>query len=118
MYLAHKQPAAMIRFLTHDRVEFVAPNQIIRLEAISNYTRIYFSNSKPILMAKVLHEYESLLRPYGFLRTHRSHLVNVDHIEKVGQDDTLQMKGAGQVMISRRKRSTVLARIGGDFVAA
>lgn len=118
MYLAHKQPSAMIRFLTHDRVEFVAPHQIVRLEAISNYTRIYFSNGKPILMAKVLHEYESLLRPYGFLRTHRSHLVNVEHIERVGHDDTLQMKGAGQVMISRRKRSTVLASIGGDFVAA
>ena len=85
----------------------INPDQIIRLEASSNYTYMHFTDRPPMLMAKVLGKYEALLRPYGFIRTHRSHLINQAHIGRIVSGDRLQMVDAFVAEISRRKRSEV-----------
>ena len=84
------------------------PEQIIRLRSESNYTYIYTTAKKPILMAKVLGEYESLLLPLGFIRTHRSHLINKSHIVDVSAAGAILMDDASTIEISRRKRKDVL----------
>lgn len=85
-----------------------APEQIIRLESDSNYTYIHTRGNKPILMAKVLSAYESMLRPFGFIRTHRSHLINANHISGIDQSGDITMNDASTVEISRRKRKDVV----------
>jgi two-component system LytT family response regulator len=86
----------------------ISPSQIIRIEAVSNYSIIYTAGQRPIIMAKVLRAYESILTPFGFLRTHKSHLINPDYIGQIMSPDTLRMKDESKVLISRRKRSEVL----------
>jgi two-component system LytT family response regulator len=83
------------------------PDQIIRLEAESNYTFIHFRNHKPILMAKVLSAYESILSPFGFIRTHRSHLVNSMYINTVDRDGHIIMADNSMACVSRRKRKAL-----------
>lgn len=87
---------------------FFQPDEIVRLEASSNYTRIYFTNKKIMVSAKVLKTYESILEPYGFLRTHRTHLVNKNHILCVTSDGNIIMKDASVAEISRRMKSGVM----------
>lgn len=89
-------------------IYFFLPQQIVRLEARSNYTRIYFSNHYPLLTSKVLKNYETILRPYGFIRTHRSHLVNKNLIMKVDNEGDIVMQDMSKAEISRRKRSKVM----------
>jgi two-component system, LytTR family, response regulator len=84
-----------------------SPEEIIRLEAKSNYTRIYFSNHHPLIMSKVLKDYEAILEPYGFVRTHRSHLVNKNLISEVGKGKII-MNDMSIAEISRRKKSGVM----------
>ena len=84
------------------------PAQIIRLEALSNYTRVYFIHHPPIVMARVLKSYDKMLSPFGFMRTHRTHLVNPDYIDAVN-NQTLRMKDDSHPEISRRKRKMVLS---------
>jgi DNA-binding LytR/AlgR family response regulator len=86
----------------------IPPSQIIRIEATSNYSIIYREGQRPIMMAKVLRTYETILAPFGFLRTHRSHLINPDYIRQILSHDILQMKDESEVLISRRKRNEVL----------
>ena len=83
-------------------------DQIIRLQSVSNYTYIYTTDAKPILMATVLSAYESVLEPLGFVRTHRSHLVNRQHISNVQESNEIVMADASVIEISRRKRKDVL----------
>ena len=83
------------------------PEQIIRLQSESNYTYIYTTDHKPILMAKVLAEYESMLKPLGFIRTHRSHLVNRMHVSHIQCNGTIKMDDDSIADISRRKRKMV-----------
>jgi two-component system, LytTR family, response regulator len=87
---------------------FFAPEEIVRLEASSNYTHIYFTNKKKLLAAKVLKEFEQMLEPFGFVRTHRTHLVNRQHILYVTRDGNIVMKDSSVAEISRRMKSGVM----------
>jgi two-component system LytT family response regulator len=84
------------------------PDQIIRLEAESNYTYIHIRDHKPILMAKVLCAYEAILEPLGFVRTHKSHLINTLHVESVSTDGKVILNDHSAVDISRRKRRQII----------
>ncbi|HEX5112875.1 MAG TPA: LytTR family DNA-binding domain-containing protein [Saprospiraceae bacterium] len=87
---------------------FFHPEQIIRLEAESNYTFIYVREQKPIIMAKVLANYETLLAPFGFLRTHRSHLINKQHVLLINEEGRIVMDDQSVADLSRRKRKHIL----------
>ncbi|MBK7855502.1 MAG: LytTR family transcriptional regulator [Bacteroidetes bacterium] len=50
--------------------------EIIRLEGDRNYTNFYFTNNRKLLSSKTLKEYEEILSDKGFIRCHKSHLVN------------------------------------------
>jgi two-component system LytT family response regulator len=84
------------------------PEQIIRLESDSNYTYIHTTGRKPILMATVLGVYERMLQPFGFIRTHRSHLINAKHISGIHPAGDITMNDSSTVEISRRKRKDVV----------
>lgn len=97
-----------LSFITGGGLYLFSPEQIIRLEALSNYTCIHFVGHKPIVMAKVLREYEKMLEPYGFIRTHRSHLVNRRHITQVDALGHIIMNDSSKAEISRRKKREVI----------
>jgi two-component system, LytTR family, response regulator len=87
---------------------FFHPEEIIRLEANSNYTTIFFSNKTKMVSAKVLKDFVSMLEPLGFVRTHRTHLINRKHILCVTPNGQVIMKDASVADISRRMKSNVL----------
>ena len=87
---------------------YFSPEEIVRLEASGNYTLIYFTNKKPMLTTKLLKEYENLLGSQGFIRTHRSHLVNKRYIRFVDESGHITMRDASRAELSRRKKNEVL----------
>jgi len=98
---------SMITINTSQGQYFFSPEEIVRLEASSNYTNIYFSNKKKMITAKVLKEFVQMLEPFGFVRTHRTHLVNRQYILCVTPDNII-MKDASVAGISRRMKSGVM----------
>jgi two-component system, LytTR family, response regulator len=87
---------------------FYSLEEIVRLQASGNYTNIYFINKKKILTAKVMKEFVTILEPLGFVKTHRSHLVNRQHISEVNAAGNIIMEDASIAAISRRMKSSVL----------
>jgi two-component system, LytTR family, response regulator len=100
--------ASTITVATSTGRYFFQPEEIIRLEASSNYTTIFFSNKTKMVSAKVLKDFVSMLEPLGFVRTHRTHLVNRTHILCVTSNGQVIMKDASVAGISRRMKSNVL----------
>lgn len=89
----------------------VPANQIIRIEAASNYSRIYFANGKKLLTSKVLHWFQDLLPQEMFVRVHRSHLVNRDFVENIkvkGGSQTIIFFNGEAIPVSRRNRITAV----------
>ncbi len=87
---------------------FFQPEEIVRLEADSNYTTFHFTDRKKIITSKVLKQYVALLEPMGFVRTHRSHLVNRKYIQEIAKNGDIIMKDTSVANISRRMKSKVL----------
>ena len=88
LYLNTMHPAnPKIGLPTGERVEFVEVKSIVRCQGESNYTHIYFADRKPILTAKSLIEFEELLAEYGFVRVHKTHVVNLYHVTSFTKND-------------------------------
>jgi two-component system, LytTR family, response regulator len=98
---------------TSSGIHFFYTNEIIRLEAKSNYTKFFFTNNKTILASKTLRDYEEILLAYGFIRTHKSHLVNCEHITNYMSDGLLTMTDESKVEISRRRQHEVIELVKG-----
>ena len=93
-----------------DKVEFIEVSSIIRCESDSNYTTFHLKNGEKLLVSKTLKEYDELLSPYGFLRVHQSHLINLKEIKSYIKTDGgyIKMKDGSSVSISRQRHETVL----------
>jgi two-component system LytT family response regulator len=114
LYLNTMHPAnPKIGLPTGERVEFVEVKSIIRCQGESNYTHIYFANRKPLLTAKSLIEFEELLAEYGFVRVHKTHLVNLNQVTSYTKNDggMLFLTNGDSVTISRRRKDFVLEQL-------
>ena len=98
-----------IALATKESIELVKPQDIILCESDNNYTMVYMDGRKK-LISKTLKEFEELLVPHNFFRTHQSYLVNIEHIrEYVRQDGGyLLMSNQKNVPVSRNKREGVM----------
>ncbi|RYE21825.1 MAG: LytTR family transcriptional regulator [Sphingobacteriales bacterium] len=100
-------PSSTFSLATANGLFLFQTNEIVRLEASSNYTNIYFTNSTKLTSAKVLKEFDKMLVPCGFIRIHRKHLVNRQHISCVNREGVI-MKDAFVAAISRRLKRGIL----------
>ena len=98
-------------------LQFVETQDIIYLEAASNYTNFYLKNNKKIIVAKTLKDYEELLPSSIFIRIHHSHIINTNCIEKYlkGDGGQVLMKNGATLDVSRRKKDEFLKIIGYGF---
>ncbi len=73
---------------TFDKVFIIDADNIIHCEAVNNYTRFHLDNGEDILAAKTLSKFENLLaKTENFIRVHRSHLININHIKSFSKGD-------------------------------
>jgi two-component system LytT family response regulator len=96
-----------------DKIEFIEISSIIRCEGEGNYTHIYLSNGESILASKTLKEFDELLSDYNFLRTHQSHLINLNEVKSYIKSDGgyIKMKDGSTVSISRQRKEMVLEKL-------
>jgi DNA-binding LytR/AlgR family response regulator len=90
--------------LNHRTSKKVFVNQVVLLKADINYTTIFLDNGKKKLLSHSIKYYEDFLETHGFLRVHRTFMVNPNHIKTYNQEDRkLTMSNGQQAVISRRK---------------
>lgn len=95
---------------TAETIHLIKVSHIIRCEASGNYTEFIVNNRKALLVSKPLKEYDELLTPMGFFRTHQSHLVNLAHIEHVDKKNgyTILLSDGSSVPVATRKREALM----------
>jgi two-component system LytT family response regulator len=96
---------------TKDGVHFLQPGDIIRCEAVGNYTKFFVNNNKTYLISKTLGDYDTLLAPHNFIRTHKSHLVNKKYISFIDHEGFAVLKDDSKVEVSRRRKEDVLSQL-------
>ncbi len=90
---------------TSKGTKMVLEENIIRIEASSNYCKIFFNNERPLVVAKVLHWFQDNLPEDTFWRIHRTHIVNRAHVAAIMKQSMLQLSNGDIVQISRRRKT-------------
>ncbi|MEJ7558573.1 MAG: LytTR family DNA-binding domain-containing protein [Pedobacter sp.] len=110
---AGQKGGTKIALPTFKETMYVRISDVIRCEATNNYTTFYLQNQEQVLVCKTLKEFADLLKPHDFIRTHQSHLVNMNCIKSYLKEDggTLLLENLQKVPISRQNREMVKARL-------
>lgn len=66
---------------TIDGFEVVHHRQIIRLKGNGNFTDIFLEDGTKKMVCRFLKHFEELLE-YPFVRIHKSHIININHVAK------------------------------------
>lgn len=104
----HEKEEFKLALTGSGEIRYVKVQDIIRLQAERNYTRLYFINNKTFLSAKTLKEYEELLQGHRFIRVHKSHLINPRFMTHYDREGWLWLEDGSKVEVSRRKKELVL----------
>ena len=99
-----------IALSTKESIEFVSPDEIVVCQSSSNYTIVFLTNGKKKVISKTLGDFEDLLQPYNFYRSHNSHLVNLDQVRTFMRQDGgyLIMQNQMQIPVSKSRRESLL----------
>lgn len=84
---------------------------IIRCEGWQKYTRIYLENGEIILSSYNIGVFRELLAAYDFYAPHKSHLINIHHIQKYLKRGVVVMSDQEEVPVSRRKKEHFLQNV-------
>ena len=93
--------------------DYLCASNIIYVEAISNYSKIYLANGKNITISKTLKKVEQILSEYDFYRIHNSYLLNlhvVDFFKKI-EGNKVKLYDGASLEVSRRRRRGFLRMI-------
>ena len=99
-----------IAISTMEGILFIPVKEIIRVESLNNYSKLYLLSGKNIVASKTLKLIEEILIPYRFFRPHKSHLINLEYITKYlrGEGGMIIMADGSEVEVSRQRKQDFL----------
>ena len=108
MLRIHKEGFSIRKTYHTDLIEW---DHVVRIQADSNYSRIFFSSGKTLFVAKVLKKFESELDHHIFIRPHKTHLVNSSFIQSFvkGVNASLLLSNGEYIPVARNKRKLMRA---------
>ena len=86
---------------------------ITRLQADDNYTRVFTASGKQYLISKPLAEFERTLPEGIFVRTHKSYMINLEHLKDFNTVDggVAILNDGVKVPVSKRKNQMFLGAL-------
>ena len=108
-----KHSPKKIAIQTSNEIEFVNPDDIIKIVADGSYSIIHLINNQKLHICKGLKEIHSILDENIFIRTHHSHIVNINFVSCYQNRDggAIEMKDGSISLLSRRKKEQFLDAI-------
>lgn len=101
-----------------DSMQLVVIADVIYCEAEGSYTTFFLTENRKIVTSLNLKEYERILQPYGFIRSHHSYLINLHQVISLQRSDggSVLMKSNKVLPLSTRKKSAVVDALKEKFV--
>lgn len=95
---------------TIEGFEVVTLKDIVRCEGNDNLTDLYLESGAKKTVCKTLKHFEEALNNYDFLRTHKSHLVNLHFVKSFqkGKTGTIVLEGGKEIPLSASRKEPFL----------
>ncbi len=96
---------------TQHGFEVLEMKNILYGKADDNYTQLFLADNKVKLVSKTLKYFENILSENGFVRIHKSYLVNVNFIKtyKKGKGGTIELLNGKELSVAPSKKTTLLS---------
>jgi DNA-binding LytR/AlgR family response regulator len=105
-----KRQAPRIAFKAKGRILFLDLAEIVAVQAEGNYVSLRHQPN-PYLLRESLTSMAEKLKPYGFIRIHRSVVVNISAVEEIQPLPTgeyrLRVKGGEQYLVTRTYKNNL-----------
>ena len=88
----------------------VNPAEVLFLKADVNYTEVFLQGGETLIVSKTLKELEKRFVPYNFFRTHKSFMVNLNHVigYQIHEGLLVKLQEENYVNLSRRRKEDFL----------
>ncbi|MEO8886219.1 MAG: LytTR family DNA-binding domain-containing protein [Mucilaginibacter sp.] len=108
-----KSPPQKIALPQLGSITFIDVDDIVSLQADSNYTIIHMKDMQKLVISKTLKDFEELLDENQFARIHKSYIVNLKYIKEYSTIDggIVKMSDGNQWSISRRQLDAFLEKM-------
>lgn len=80
------------------------PERILLLAGDGNYTKVVLLDGSILISTKTLATYEEVFKVAGFIRVHKSFIINKMHLKQVTKQYVLLTNYLIPIPISRRRR--------------
>ncbi|MCU0469335.1 MAG: LytTR family transcriptional regulator DNA-binding domain-containing protein [Arcicella sp.] len=94
--------------INHKTLKKVSVKNVVLLKGDVNYTVFHLLHGREKIVARSIKFFEKFLETHGFLRVHRSFMINPNYVEMYNQEkDILTMRNGHEATISRRRKHTL-----------
>lgn len=95
---------------TAEGIYYIKKEELIKVEAMSNYSIFNLTGDKKIVVSKTLKDFEAVLTTPQFLRVNRGTIVNLSYISKYRKGDggVLDLVNGEEVEVSSSKKTILL----------
>jgi DNA-binding LytR/AlgR family response regulator len=94
--------------LNQRTVKKISVDNVVLLKGNINYTTFYLQHGEEKVVAHTLKFFESFLETHGFLRVHRSYMINPNFVKEYNHEhEFLTMSNGHKASISRRRKHTL-----------
>ena len=96
-----------------DGLEIIQARSIIYCEASDNFTKFIMDDGQKFMICRTLKHYQEILEPLGFLRIHKSYLINMEHIRKYvkGKGGFTIMSNQEELPVSPAQKNTLIGKL-------
>jgi len=94
-----------ITLYVNNGYEIFEMDDIVYLSGEDNYTLFHFKNHKNVMVSRTLKNYEEILQPFGFMRIHKTTMINLSHVKRIKKNESTEvvMNNGEHLQVSRRK---------------
>ncbi len=90
--------------------EIIELKEILHCSAEDNFTRFFLQSGKELLICRTLKHFEKIFDNAGFMRIHRSHLINLKYVIRYtkGKGGYVTMENGDNIEVSNTKKQDFL----------
>ena len=93
-----------------DGLMFVRAQEILYATADGNYTQVKLTEDRTIKVLRQLQEINQLVPADKFVRIHRSHTVNLEHVIRLGDNEKVLMSNGQELELARDRKADFIEK--------
>ncbi|MBK8847016.1 MAG: response regulator transcription factor [Bacteroidetes bacterium] len=89
----------------HNQTELIDIKDIIHIEGWDRYSRIHTKSKGTLTSSYNIGRYTASLQHHGFFLCHKSHMINMDYVSNLTNNNQIQLRDQTLVPLAVRKRA-------------